>query len=64
MGRYFYPADMNNRKLPIYLANLPADYSSLVQNLMEGRGSGNGSAGIFVVCKLNPSDLHQQWVAT
>jgi len=48
MGKYYYPSDVNKRKLPIYLTNTPADYTSTIQLLMQGHGNGSGSAGIFI----------------
>ncbi len=38
-GKYYYPADMNGRKLPIYLADSTSHYSTIVSKLSADRAS-------------------------
>lgn len=36
MGKYFYPADVNGRKLPIYLPTSDGEYQAVISKLFEG----------------------------
>ena len=49
MGRYYYPEDMNGRKLAIYLAESEKVYNSTINHLMgQNAGSHSGSLGITI----------------
>jgi hypothetical protein len=48
MGRYPYPASLNGRKLPIYLASTPDEYSNTIDNLAGHACNSAGSIGMFV----------------
>lgn len=48
MGRYYYPSDMNGRKLAIYLPETPELYAKTVSMLLEGE-TGTGSIGITLM---------------
>ena len=46
MGSYPYPHTINNRKLPIYLANTDADYSKICEELGHGKAP-SGTIGLY-----------------
>lgn len=48
MGKYYYPADQNGRKLPIYLATSPQEYSETASKLLESPYRGQGSIGVTI----------------
>lgn len=62
MGRYYFPNDMNGRKLPIYLANSEKDYSATT--IQIGGSSLTNSLGVTITsigrygCKTEAIILH------
>lgn len=55
IGKYYYPEDMNGRKVPIYLAKGDEDYSALYKKISGGSNDGN-SDGITIY-EVSPSGL-------
>lgn len=49
MGKYYFPEDVNGRKLAIYLPEKAANYASLINRLMEQQCNSIGSIGICIV---------------
>lgn len=48
MGRYPYPSTLNGRKLAIYLASTPDEYSNTIDELAGKACKSAGSVGIFI----------------
>lgn len=55
IGKYYYPEDMNGRKVPIYLAVGNEDYSALYKKISGGSDAGN-SDGVTIY-EISPSGL-------
>ena len=55
IGKYYYPEDMNGRKVPIYLAKGNEDYSALYKKISGGSDAGN-SDGVTIY-EVSPSGL-------
>lgn len=55
IGKYYYPDDMNGRKVPIYLAKANDDYCELYRKI-SGGGDGSGSDGVTIY-EVSPSGL-------
>ncbi|MCQ2218921.1 MAG: hypothetical protein MJZ33_10670 [Paludibacteraceae bacterium] len=54
MGKYYYPADVNNRKLPIYLPNKDSEYPVVIGKLLGTNYPGDSSIGM-TVCSISLS---------
>lgn len=55
IGKYYYPEDMNGRKVPIYLTIGNEDYSALYKKISGGSDAGN-SDGVTIY-EVSPSGL-------
>lgn len=55
IGKYYYPADMNGRKVPIYLAKAQKEFDALMENF-GGKGDYTNVAGITIY-EVSPSGL-------
>ena len=56
LGRYYYPADMNGRKVPIYLAKEQRDFDSTIKELGCNGGDHSNTAGICIY-EISPSGM-------
>lgn len=47
-GKYYYPKDVNNRKLPIYLPSVPSAFSKVASELSSSAGRLSGVLGVTI----------------
>ncbi len=61
IGKYYYPADMNGRKVPIYLAKAQKDFNALMDKF-RCKGDFSNVAGITIY-EISPSGLFLKAIA-
>lgn len=62
IGKYYYPADMNGRKVPIYLMADQKSFNELMTNFCSGRDDFSTTAGI-TISEISPSGYYLSAIA-
>lgn len=61
-GRYYYPADMNGRKVPIYLTRNQKEFESLMKSMNCSSDNWGNTAGVHV-SEVSPSGYYLRCLA-
>lgn len=61
MGKYYYPDDMNGRKVPIYLTEDQEGYNEVLSKFIRKNGN-QGSAGVTIF-EMSPSGIYLHAIA-
>ena len=62
IGKYYYPSDMNGRKVPIYLTKDQKAFDKLMEQISFGKGDYNSTAGI-TISEISPSGYYLKGIA-
>ena len=62
IGKYYYPSDMNGRKVPIYLTSDQKSFDELMKKMSFGGGSYKNTAGI-TISVISPSGYFLKGIA-
>lgn len=62
VGKYYFPADMNGRKVPVYLMPDQQTFNDLMSSQFSGKGNYDTTAGITVF-EISPSGYYLKAIA-
>lgn len=62
IGKYYYPNDMNGRKVPIYLTQNQKDFEKLMERMCPGKDDYKTTAGI-TISEISPSGYFLKAIA-
>lgn len=62
IGKYYYPSDMNGRKVPIYLTPDQKAFNELMRKLFSGKGDYGTTSGI-TISVISPSGYYLTGIA-